>query len=160
MISQRVIFDPRLFNWPKSPHRLGLTRIPTGISLTKQPASLMYQCKLHSAHSSQQTGNLPEHIFYGYDHNSTESQQHLSNEDHQNNSQNNNRVTGPKVIFKKQLVTSSKVFSFLHYYYSPCYSLSYFHISWSLSMLVTPPIAEIICVKNGRAIVVCGFLMK
>ena len=25
---------------------------------------------------------------------------------------------------------------------------------------VTPPIAEILCVKNGRAIVVCGFLMK
>ena len=24
----------------------------------------------------------------------------------------------------------------------------------------TPPIAEILCVKNGRAIVVCGFLMK
>ena len=23
-----------------------------------------------------------------------------------------------------------------------------------------PPIAEILCVKNGRAIVVCGFLMK
>ena len=26
--------------------------------------------------------------------------------------------------------------------------------------LCTPPIAEILCVKNGRAIVVCGFLMK
>ena len=25
---------------------------------------------------------------------------------------------------------------------------------------VTPPIAEILCVKNGRVIVVCGFLMK
>ena len=24
----------------------------------------------------------------------------------------------------------------------------------------TPPVAEILCVKNGRAIVVCGFLMK
>ena len=24
----------------------------------------------------------------------------------------------------------------------------------------TPPIAEILCVKNGRAIVVCGFLIK
>ena len=24
----------------------------------------------------------------------------------------------------------------------------------------TPPIAEVLCVKNGRAIVVCGFLMK
>ena len=24
----------------------------------------------------------------------------------------------------------------------------------------TPPIAELLCVKNGRAIVVCGFLMK
>ena len=24
----------------------------------------------------------------------------------------------------------------------------------------TPPIAEILCVKNGRVIVVCGFLMK
>ena len=24
----------------------------------------------------------------------------------------------------------------------------------------TPPKAEILCVKNGRAIVVCGFLMK
>ena len=24
----------------------------------------------------------------------------------------------------------------------------------------TPPIAEILCVKNGRAIVVCGLLMK
>ena len=24
----------------------------------------------------------------------------------------------------------------------------------------TPPTAEILCVKNGRAIVVCGFLMK
>ena len=24
----------------------------------------------------------------------------------------------------------------------------------------TPPIAEILCVKNGRAIMVCGFLMK
>ena len=23
----------------------------------------------------------------------------------------------------------------------------------------TPPIAEVLCVKNGRAIVVCGFLM-
>ena len=79
----------------------------------KQLPSLMYQCKLHSAHSSQQSGNLPDHIFYGYDHNSTESQQHLSNEDHQNNSQNNNRVTGPKVIFKN-LVTL-KVFSFLPY---------------------------------------------
>ena len=90
------------------------TRILTGIPLTKQPASLMYQCKLHSAHSSQQlSGNLPDHIFYGYDHNSTESQQHLSNEDHQNNIQNNNRVTGPKVIFKN-LVTL-KVFSFLPY---------------------------------------------
>ena len=26
--------------------------------------------------------------------------------------------------------------------------------------LSTPPTAEILCVKNGRAIVVCGFLMK
>ena len=26
--------------------------------------------------------------------------------------------------------------------------------------LVTPPIAEILCVKNVRAIVVCGFLIK
>ena len=26
--------------------------------------------------------------------------------------------------------------------------------------VLTPPIAEILCVKNGRAIVVCGFLMK
>ena len=25
---------------------------------------------------------------------------------------------------------------------------------------ITPPIAEILCVKNARAIVVCGFLMK
>ena len=25
---------------------------------------------------------------------------------------------------------------------------------------ITPPIAEILCVKNGRAIEVCGFLMK
>ena len=24
----------------------------------------------------------------------------------------------------------------------------------------TPPIAEILCVQNGRAIVVCGFLIK
>ena len=24
----------------------------------------------------------------------------------------------------------------------------------------TPPIAELLCVKNGRAIVVCGILMK
>ena len=30
---------------------------------------------------------------------------------------------------------------------------------WSRSK-ITPPIAEIICVKNVRAIVVCGFLMK
>ena len=29
-----------------------------------------------------------------------------------------------------------------------------------LSCNDTPPIAEILCVKNGRAIVVCGFLMK
>ena len=28
------------------------------------------------------------------------------------------------------------------------------------SILYTPPIAEILCVKNKRAIVVCGFLMK
>ena len=27
-------------------------------------------------------------------------------------------------------------------------------------MSYTPPVAEISCVKNGRAIVVCGFLMK
>ena len=27
-----------------------------------------------------------------------------------------------------------------------------------LAILFTPPIAEILCVKNGRAIVVCGFL--
>ena len=26
--------------------------------------------------------------------------------------------------------------------------------------ILTPPIAEILCVKNARAIVVCGFLMK
>ena len=26
--------------------------------------------------------------------------------------------------------------------------------------IYTPPVAEILCVKNGRAIVVCGFLMK
>ena len=26
--------------------------------------------------------------------------------------------------------------------------------------LGTPPIAEILCIKNGRMIVVCGFLMK
>jgi len=48
--------------------------------------------------TGEQSGNLPEHIYYGYDHNSTESQQHLSNEDHQNKSQNNNRVTGPKFV--------------------------------------------------------------
>ena len=30
----------------------------------------------------------------------------------------------------------------------------------SLSVVHTPPIAEILCVKSGRAIVVCGFLMK
>ena len=29
-----------------------------------------------------------------------------------------------------------------------------------LERLYTPPVAEILCVKNGRAIVVCGFLMK
>ena len=28
------------------------------------------------------------------------------------------------------------------------------------TMGITPPIAEILCVKNGRAIVVCGFLVK
>ena len=28
------------------------------------------------------------------------------------------------------------------------------------SKLRTPPIAEILCVKNGREILVCGFLMK
>ena len=27
-------------------------------------------------------------------------------------------------------------------------------------IVTTPPIAEILCVKNGREIVVCGFLMK
>ena len=27
-------------------------------------------------------------------------------------------------------------------------------------MYFTPPIAEILCVKNGRGIVVCGFFMK
>ena len=29
-----------------------------------------------------------------------------------------------------------------------------------ISSQITPPIAEILCVKNGRSIVVCGFLMK
>ena len=29
-----------------------------------------------------------------------------------------------------------------------------------ISCLLTPPIAEILCFKNGRVIVVCGFLMK
>ena len=33
------------------------------------------------------------------------------------------------------------------------------HIPWK-DIYFTPPIAEILCVKNGRAIVVCGFLMK
>ena len=36
-------------------------------------------------------------------------------------------------------------------------NLSKFHLERSLS---TPPIAEIICIKNVGAIVVCGFLMK
>ena len=43
-----------------------------------------------------------------------------------------------------------------------------FYILWITRLSVvlitqvcnTPPIAEILCVKNGRAIVVCGFLMK
>ena len=30
----------------------------------------------------------------------------------------------------------------------------------NMTLVSTPPIAEILCVKNGRAIVVCGFLMK
>ena len=30
----------------------------------------------------------------------------------------------------------------------------------AMSLHSTPPIAEILCVKNGRAIVVCGFLIK
>ena len=32
--------------------------------------------------------------------------------------------------------------------------------SRDLVFLYTPPISEILCVKNRRAIVVCGFLMK
>ena len=55
---------------------------------------------LHSAHSTQQSG-LPEHIYYGYDHKSKESQEDLTNEDHQNNSQSsgNNNKNEPKVFF-------------------------------------------------------------
>ena len=33
-------------------------------------------------------------------------------------------------------------------------------VSSKNSIFITPPIAEILCVKNARAIVVCGFLMK
>ena len=37
----------------------------------------------------------------------------------------------------------------------------FFYVSWNeLISISTPPIAEILCVKNGRAIVVCGFLLK
>ena len=33
-------------------------------------------------------------------------------------------------------------------------------ITKPFQFVYTPPIAEILCVKNGRAIVVCGFLIK
>ena len=45
--------------------------------------------------------------------------------------------------------------------------LNFENIQWSLTvsivligMYYTPSIAEILCVKNVRAFVVCGFLMK
>ena len=43
----------------------------------------------------------------------------------------------------------------------PFYIRSGFYVVESLSESKhTPPVAEIFCVKNGRAIVVCGFLVK
>ena len=35
-----------------------------------------------------------------------------------------------------------------------------FSSPWSLEVTYTPQIQQLLCVKNGRAIVVCGFLMK
>ena len=58
--------------------------------------------KLHFIHSSQQSGSLPEHILYGYDHKPTSSSpERLSNEENHNNSSisENNNKNGPKVTF-------------------------------------------------------------
>ena len=37
------------------------------------------------------------------------------------------------------------------------YIHTYTHARSNFSLAITPPIAEILCVKNGGAIVVCGF---
>ena len=41
-----------------------------------------------------------------------------------------------------------------------CYTYNKLLANFLVTTLYTPPIAEILCIKNVRAIVVCGFLMK
>ena len=40
-----------------------------------------------------------------------------------------------------------------------CILIEFYKNNW-VCYSYTPPIAEILCVKNGRAIMVCGFLIK
>ena len=62
-----------------------------------------------------------------------------------------------------RLIKHAKVMLQINVYIVLFYKLSIFEVT-ALCMLcialITPPIAEIIWVKNVRPIVVCGFLMK